>query len=81
MFEVFQILVTRRVAPLALALIGVVALAGCGQKGRLYLPQGEAAKDRATLPEIIRSTTPAAAAASTPAPVTPTGQANPAPRQ
>ena len=81
MFDVFQILVVRRVASLALALIVVGASAGCGQKGKLYLPQGEAAKDRATLPEIISPTSPAAAAASSPAPVTPTGQANPAPRQ
>ncbi|WP_395687368.1 LPS translocon maturation chaperone LptM [Caenimonas koreensis] len=91
MLDVFQILVTRRPAQLVLALIVVASLTACGQKGKLYLPQGEAAKDRATLPEIISpsrapaTSTPAtSASAASPAPapasVTPTGQANPVPR-
>ncbi|MRD47137.1 hypothetical protein GHT07_07590 [Caenimonas koreensis DSM 17982] len=90
MLDVFQILVTRRPAQLVLALIVVASLTACGQKGKLYLPQGEAAKDRATLPEIISpsrapaasasAASPAPAPAPAPASVTPTGQANPVPR-
>ncbi|MES2634745.1 MAG: lipoprotein [Pseudomonadota bacterium] len=53
-------------------------LAACGQKGPLFLPTGESAQGRATLPQIINPQGPAAAAS---APNTPTGTANPAPRQ
>jgi predicted small lipoprotein YifL len=45
----------------ALAVLGVVLLAGCGQKGPLYLPTGEAAVGRATLPEAVLPSRPASA--------------------
>ena len=48
MLNVRQILVSA----IGLALVGV-ALAGCGQKGALYLPTDPAAKNRATLPGLL----------------------------
>jgi predicted small lipoprotein YifL len=64
----------------ALAAGAVVALlAGCGQKGPLFLPSGGAAAGRATLPETLAPSTsvivPTPAASSPP-----TGTAVPAPR-
>jgi len=47
------------VSAVGLALVGV-SLSGCGQKGSLYLPTDPAARDRATLPQVLipgRSTT------------------------
>jgi predicted small lipoprotein YifL len=64
MFKVVQIL--------GLALL----LAACGQKGALYMPTGEAAANRATLPQTLNPAMPA----STPV-ESGTGTANPAPRQ
>lgn len=58
---------------LALAVGGVAALMGCGQKGALYLPTGEAAAGRATLPQTLNPAGPASAP-------TGTGTANPVPR-
>jgi predicted small lipoprotein YifL len=62
---------------LSLAAVAVTAalLAACGQKGPLYLPTGEAAASRATLPQSLNPTPPASAVTNTG-----TGQANPAPR-
>jgi predicted small lipoprotein YifL len=48
MLNVRQILVNA----IGLAIVGV-ALAGCGQKGPLYLPTDPAAKNRATLPGLL----------------------------
>ncbi len=48
MSNVRQILVSA----LGLALVGV-GLSACGQKGSLYLPTDPAAKDRATLPQVL----------------------------
>ena len=48
MLNVRQILVSA----VGLALVGV-GLTACGQRGPLYLPTGPAAKDRATLPELL----------------------------
>ena len=74
MFGVPQILVSAAAA--------AVLVAGCGQRGPLYLPTGEAAANRATLPETLTGRGGTAVvpetAASGPAPVTPpTGVANP----
>jgi len=47
------------VSAVGLALVGV-GLSACGQKGSLYLPTDPAARDRATLPQVLipgRSTT------------------------
>lgn len=48
-----QILVSAPVRRFALAAGVVAALAACGQKGALYLPTGEAADSRATLPQTL----------------------------
>jgi predicted small lipoprotein YifL len=73
MLKVVRILVSTRRLGLLLALCGVAALAGCGQRGPLFLPTGEAAANRATLPETLNP----ARAASAP---DRTGAATPAPR-
>ncbi|MGJ7508465.1 LPS translocon maturation chaperone LptM [Variovorax sp. GT1P44] len=63
MLNVRQILVSA----VGLALVGV-GLTACGQRGALYLPTGPAAKDRATLPELlIPGGKPASDAAAAPA--------------
>nr|WP_243457488.1 lipoprotein [Ottowia testudinis] len=48
-------------------------LAGCGQKGPLYIPQTPASAQRATLPQTMwgRGGPPTAPAAVAPAPITP----------
>ena len=72
MLNVLQILVRVSGARLVLAAGVVGALAGCGLKGPLYLPTGEVAASRATLPQ---SLAPASAAS---APAMGAGTANPA---
>jgi predicted small lipoprotein YifL len=65
MSRVFQILVSACGIRLVLAASVVVALAACGQKGPLYLPAGEAAAARATLPQTLVPTRPASAPPAT----------------
>jgi predicted small lipoprotein YifL len=65
---------SSRVLPFIL--ISVLLLAGCGQKGALYLPTGDAGAGRATLPQTLRPGT--AVEPANPA-STPTGVANPIP--
>jgi len=72
MLNVSQILVSAPRLRLALAAVGVGLLAGCGQKGPLFLPTEPAAAQRATLPQTLSP----ARAASAP----PSGTATPAPR-
>ena len=74
MLEAIQILVSGRAVRLALAASVVVMLAGCGQKGPLFLPTGEAAANRATLPQSLNPAPPASAPVGTG-----TGTANPIP--
>ncbi|RZL63193.1 MAG: hypothetical protein EOP81_13620 [Variovorax sp.] len=64
MLNVRQILVSA----LGLFVLGV-GLAGCGQRGPLYLPTDPAAANRATLPQVLtpRRSTTADAAAPAPA--------------
>ncbi len=73
--NVYQILVSDPARRLALAASVVGALAGCGQKGPLFLPTGEAAAARATLPETLIPARPASAPPATgtasPLPTTP----------
>jgi len=78
MSSVRQILVSAAAKRFALAMAGAALLAACGQKGPLFLPTGEAAAGRATLPEAIRAETlrPAQAPAA-PASAPPTGTASP----
>jgi predicted small lipoprotein YifL len=60
----------------AASILGLaIFLAACGQKGPLYLPSGEAAATRATLPQALNPM-PAASASTESG----TGTANPAPR-
>ncbi|MHB1121538.1 MAG: LPS translocon maturation chaperone LptM [Ramlibacter sp.] len=73
MLNVFRILVSAPRLRLALAAGAVGVLAGCGQKGPLFLPTDAAAAQRATLPQTL---TPARAASAPPS-----GIATPAPRQ
>jgi predicted small lipoprotein YifL len=78
MYGVPQILVSAPGRAL-LALGAAALLAACGQKGPLFLPTGEAAAGRATLPETLAPST----TAVTPSPAAsqpPTGTAVPAPR-
>ncbi|HSV82311.1 MAG TPA: lipoprotein [Ramlibacter sp.] len=57
MFGVIQILVSAAPRRLALAACAVALLGACGQKGPLFLPQGEAAGGRATLPGTLTPST------------------------
>jgi hypothetical protein len=56
-------------AGVASLLCALLALAACGQKGNLYMPNDPEFKQRATLPEIVRRQLPgnSAAPAATPA--------------
>lgn len=80
MSGVFQILVSpslRRAVP---ALAAALLLAGCGQKGPLYLPSGEAAAGRASLPQTLAPSTavrPAQAASGPGVATPPSGTAAP----
>jgi predicted small lipoprotein YifL len=79
MFGVHQILVSARPRRRPALLALVVLLAACGQRGPLFLPTGEAAAGRASLPDVLSptgsgtATVPSTAASSLP----PTGTANP----
>jgi len=77
MLKFRQILDSARGPALVLCAAGVVALAGCGQKGPLYLPSGEAAANRATLPQILN---PIPSASAPGANSTGAGTANPGQR-
>jgi predicted small lipoprotein YifL len=78
MLNVCRILVSAplRAAALALAASVVASIAGCGQKGPLFIPTDPAAQNRASLTETIRpaaATPPASPASAPPA----TGTASP----
>lgn len=82
MFGVLQILVSTPARRLLASAAAALLLAACGQKGSLYLPTGEAAAGRASLPQTL-SPAPAPSTASAPAGAAstpPTGTAVPAPR-
>lgn len=78
-----QILVStpaRRRALTGSAVAAAALLAGCGQKGPLFLPTGEAAAGRATLPQTLSpaaAVAPAAGASAPGAPNTGAGAGNP----
>lgn len=61
MLRVYQILVSVLAMRLVLAAGVVATLAACGQKGPLFLPTGEAAAARATLPQTVMPAPPASA--------------------
>ena len=69
-----QILDSARVRALVLSVGGVALLTGCGQKGPLVLPTGEAAAQRATLPQTLNPAPPSTEGSGM-------GTANPVPRQ
>lgn len=80
MSGVFQILVSPFARHAALSLVAALFVAGCGQKGSLYLPSGEAAAGRASLPETLAPSTavrPAQAASGPGAATPPSGTAAP----
>jgi predicted small lipoprotein YifL len=75
MFGVLQILVSTLARRRVLAFGAVALLAACGQKGPLFLPTGEAATGRASLPQTL---SPSTSTAPAPAASTPrTGTASP----
>ena len=57
MSGVFQILVSPSGTRRALLLAAALLLSACGQKGPLYLPTGEAAAGRVTLPQTLAPST------------------------
>ena len=76
MSGVYQILVSAASRRRWLALAAFALLAACGQKGPLFLPTGEVAVGRASLPQTLAPSTavvPATAASGVP----PTGTAAP----
>jgi predicted small lipoprotein YifL len=56
MSGVSQILVSASARRCLLAVALLATLSACGQKGNLFLPTGEAAQGRATLPETLDPT-------------------------
>lgn len=85
MLNPFQILVSAR--PAAFVLAACAAIAGCGQKGPLYLPTEPAAAGRLTLPQTLNpvgSTSSPASPGVSPAPgipASPASAATPGPTQ
>lgn len=65
-----------RTRSIGLLLAIAAALAGCGQKGPLFLPTAPAAANRATLPQTLSPVSPAATPAAPAASAT-TGTASP----
>lgn len=76
MLKVVPILGSGRATARIVGTAALLLVAGCGQRGPLFLPTGPGAVSRASLPEALNP----AVTASQPA-NTGTGQANPAPRQ
>jgi len=56
MFGLLQILVSAPARRCILAVALLATLSACGQKGALFLPTGEAAQGRASLPETLDPT-------------------------
>jgi predicted small lipoprotein YifL len=77
MFGILQILVTAPAVRAALAVGALVVLGACGQKGPLFLPTGEAAAGRATLPETLSPAATAVPAAGGASGLPPSGTAAP----
>lgn len=82
--DVHRVGTVRRTIPTAvLAAVLAVALGGCGQRGPLYLPKDAAAKQRATLPDLLTprlpgsSDAPATPPATSDSPATPGGTGTP----
>ena len=75
MFGVLQILVSAPARRGLAAAALLATLSACGQKGPLYLPTGEAAAGRFTLPETLSPSTSTVPAQAASAP--PTGTASP----
>ncbi|MDQ6881432.1 MAG: lipoprotein [Pseudomonadota bacterium] len=78
MFDVCRILVSNRFQRLVAAAAGLVLLAGCGQRGALFLPTEPAAQGRATLPQTLRPVV-VSPPAALPSPPPATGTASPIP--
>jgi predicted small lipoprotein YifL len=87
MSNVSRILVSAPARRVALAALVVGVLAGCGQKGPLYLPSDAAVPTRATLPQTLNPAASVIAPITTPGtpipngPATGTGTAEPIPGQ
>lgn len=77
MFGVLQILVSPSPRRRLLAAGALLLLAGCGQKGPLYLPTDPAAASRATLPETLTPSSTAVVPARAASALPPSGTAAP----
>ena len=77
MFGVPQILVSPSARRRLLAAASLALLSACGQKGPLYLPTGEAAAGRASLPQTLSPSSTATTPAQPASAVPPTGTAAP----
>ncbi len=77
MFGVLQILVSTPARRRVLACGCVALLAACGQKGPLFLPTGEAAAGRASLPETLTPSSTAVVPARAASSLPPSGTAAP----
>ena len=77
MSGVLQILVSAPAARAAVAAAALALLGACGQKGPLFLPAGEAAAGRASLPDTLSPSSTAVAPARSASAVPPTGTVAP----
>jgi len=77
MFSVLQILVSPSARRRLLAAAALALLSACGQKGPLFLPTGEAAAGRASLPETLSPSSTAVVPAQPASAVPPSGTAAP----
>jgi len=77
MYGVLQILVSAPVRRRLLACGALALLAACGQKGPLFLPTGDAAAGRATLPETLTPSSTAVVPARAASALPPSGTAAP----
>jgi predicted small lipoprotein YifL len=76
--DVHRVGTVRHAIPAALlATLLAVALGGCGQRGPLYLPKDAAAKQRATLPDLLTPRLPGSSDAPATPPATPGGTGTP----
>jgi predicted small lipoprotein YifL len=77
MFGVHQILVSPSARRRLVAAGALALLSACGQKGPLFLPSGEAAAGRATLPQTLSPSSTAVTPSQAASAVPPSGTAAP----
>jgi predicted small lipoprotein YifL len=77
MFGVLQILVSTPARRRVLAAGSLALLAACGQKGPLFLPTGEAAAGRLSLPDTLKPSSTAVVPSQAASALPPSGTAAP----